>query len=391
MALQELLNAQYVDVDRHALRPTVTVVSAGSTASLTAAALLRRTQAQVKHAVVMYAWAESLKPATVEEFQEGPLAFTWPYFPLSTSVLSALSLTGPMTHVQLYHQALGTWVNVNIGHVIELKEGARVFLKAGHVIDYPDFNKLLKPESTPHLRYKLPEERCELCERYQSNAKASKNGKAVRCTPSSEDGDSNNDKPPHSQRQFRKQTLPPSFLQPSPSPLDTREEDVIELSSNDCSSGPSQPVRKRRASNQGSPLAPKRRNKSGPHINMSTSIIELTDDSDSSPSPSTAVMVKVETSSSDAVVVTLQWPADFYAVDIITFFSACEKNPSIRTETLFYEYFPNTPYRRSTVNENRLRWKRAPQNLRDSILKVKHTGDGKWSVFQKNTRKNGKP
>ena len=40
----------------------------------------------------------------------------------------------------------------------------------------------------PHLRYELPEERRELRERYQSNVKASRNGKAVGCTSSSEDG-----------------------------------------------------------------------------------------------------------------------------------------------------------------------------------------------------------
>jgi hypothetical protein len=308
--------------------------------------------AQVKHAVIVYAWAEDSKPAIVEEFQEGPLAFIWPYFPLSASVLSALSLTGSAPRVQLYRQALGTWVNVNVGHVIELKEGARVFLKASHVVDYPDFDKLLKPESTPHLRYKLAEERRELRERYQGKAKASRKGKLVECTSSSEDGDGN---PPPSQRQFRKQTLPPSFLQPSPSPSDAvgaLNPDIIELSSDDCSSGPSQPIRKRRASNQGSPPVPKRRNKLSPHVNNSTSIIELTDDSDFSPPPSTTVTVKIEPSSSDAVVVTPQWPADFYAVDIIDFFGACERNSSIRTETLFHQYFPNEDIRTATHSPN---------------------------------------
>lgn len=90
--------------------------------------------AQAKHTAVVYAWAESSKSATVEEFQEGPPGPTPPFPPLSSSVLSALSLTGPTTRVQLYRQALGTWVNVNVGHVIELKEGARVFLKAGAML-----------------------------------------------------------------------------------------------------------------------------------------------------------------------------------------------------------------------------------------------------------------
>ena len=71
--------------------------------------------AQVKDTVIVYAWAEDSKPATVEEFQEGPLAFTWPYFLPSTSVLSVLSLTGSSTRVQLYRQALSTSVNVNVG------------------------------------------------------------------------------------------------------------------------------------------------------------------------------------------------------------------------------------------------------------------------------------
>lgn len=346
--------------------------------------------AQVKHTVIVYAWTEDSKPATVEEFQEGPLAFTWPYFPLSASVLSALSLAGSATRVQLYRQALGTWVNVNVGHVIELKEGARVFLKPSHVVDYPDFDGLLKPESTPHLRYKLTEERRELRDRYRSKGKASGKGRVGDAsTSSSEDGGNNNEKPPPSQRHFRKQTLPPSFFQPSPSPLEAAN-DIIELSSDDCSSGPSQAVRKRRASNQDSPSPRKRRNNVGLYIHDSSPVIELTDDSDSSPPPSTAVAVKVEPSSSDAFTVTPQWPADFYAIDILTFFGACEKNSSTRTETIFHEYFPNTPYRRSTVNENRLRWKKAPQNLRDNVLRAKRTDDGKWSVFQKSTRNNGK-
>lgn len=245
--LQEFLNAQYVDVDRHALRPAVTVVSAGSTASVTVTALLRRTQVPAQHyrlsplfnhsrsypaastilqrqlvptmdkyreppllptrtqscsdlltqmsstpyqapvsgptcrpflrangkrsrnwrrnrgewmlrgssvqprssTLLSCTYGQRARSPPLEECQERPFAFTWPYFPLSTSVLSALSLTGPTTRIELYRQALGTWVNVNVGHVIELKESALVFLKAGHVIDYPDFDKLSKPESTP--------------------------------------------------------------------------------------------------------------------------------------------------------------------------------------------------------------------------------------------------
>jgi hypothetical protein len=140
--------------------------------------------------------------------------------------------------------------NVNVGHIIELKQGARFFLKASHVISFPDFDELLKPEST-FLRYKLAEERLELRERYRSKAKASRKRKVVECTSSSKDSGNNNEKPPPSQRQVRKQTLLPSFLQPSPSPLDAIGEPkpyIFVLSSDDRSSGPSWPLKKRRAS-----------------------------------------------------------------------------------------------------------------------------------------------
>ena len=190
-------------------------------------------------------------------------------------------------------------------------------------------------------------------------------------TLSSEDGGYNNEKLPCSQCQFCKQTNSPSFFQLSPSPLNGTEvaNNIIELSSDDCSSRPLQATWKGRASNQDSQLASKHCNNFGLHI--------------------TTVAIKVEPSSSNAAV-TQQWPADFYAIDIIDFFMACEKNPSTRTASIFHEYFPNTPYCHSTVKENCLHWKKAPQKLCDNILRAKRTDDGKWSLFQRSTCNNGK-
>jgi hypothetical protein len=59
-------------------------------------------------------------------------------------------------------------------------------------------------------------------------------------------------------------------------------------------------------------------------------------------------------------------------------------------ENIFYHHFPNIPFRRSTVNENCARWKKAPQLVRDNVLRAKYTPEGKWSVFQMKTRKGGK-
>ncbi|KAF8968976.1 hypothetical protein BDZ97DRAFT_301254 [Flammula alnicola] len=345
--------------------------------------------AQVKHTVTVYAWSEDSKPAAIQDFQEGP--FTWPYFPLSSSVLSALSLAGLETRVQLYRKALSTWVTISAGHVIELQEGARVFLKASHVIDYLDFDKLLNPESTsaPHLRYNLAGERQELRERYKK--KALGKGKAIEYLSSSDEGGNNNKKQAPSRRHFCKQTFPAFLFRPTASPSTTvmaSTPDVIELSSDDCSSGTQQVLTKRKPSNHGFPSAPKRPKISRSQVNAGTSVVELSDDCDSSPPSSTAVSIKVEPFSGDTAAP--QWPADFYAVDIVNFFGACKENPDVRLETLFHRHFPNTPYRCSTVNENCNRWKKAPQLVRDSLLRAKYTDDGKWSVFQKKTRKNGK-
>ncbi|EDR07907.1 uncharacterized protein LACBIDRAFT_327688 [Laccaria bicolor S238N-H82] len=317
---------------------------------------------QVKHSVTVYAWAEDSKPPAIQDFQEG--LFTWPYFPLSPSVLSALSLAGPDIHVQLYRKALGTWVTISPGHIIKLQEHTRVFLKASHVIDYADFDKLLNPESTsaPHLRYNLKGERDELRERYK---KASQKGKAPRTEEvvSLEDEDSNDkiNKPvAPSRHYFHKQNLAASAFQ-SASPSTTARSpasDIVEISDN-VSSATQQLSRKRKLSRQCSPSAPKCAK------SHSASVIELSDDLDS-PLP---LAIKVEQSSGDAEA-PLQWPTDFHAVDIVDFFETCRKNTDIQLKILFHRHFPNNPYHRSTVNENCNRWLKAPQSLCDTFLKT---------------------
>ena len=82
---------------------------------------------KAKHGVVIYAWSEDGRPPTVHEFQ---------------------------SRVQLYHCALGVWVGVDAGYVVELRAGDRIFLKASHVEDTPEFDKHLhatSKETLPHL------------------------------------------------------------------------------------------------------------------------------------------------------------------------------------------------------------------------------------------------
>jgi len=244
--------------------------------------------------------------------------------------------------------------------------------------------------SVPHLRYNLAGERRDLRERYRNKSKGK--GKSISTTQadtsSSDEGVKykSSIKQTPSQRQFRKQTLPASLFLPTSSPSSS----INVISSDESSSRTSRPSRKRNLSNEkGAFLALKRRCASPSYANDSTSVIELSDSDNSNAchSPLTATSVKIEPPGD--VVVPRQWPADFYAVDIVDFFRACETNRNVRLKTLFCHHFPNIPFRRSTVNENRARWKKAPQLVRDNVLRAKYTTGGKWSVFQMKTRKGG--
>ena len=118
---------------------------------------------KAKHSVVIYAWSEDGRPPTVHEFQS---RFLWPFYTLAPEILLVFDLMGAgstiHSHVQLYHCALGVWVGVDAGYVVELCAGDHIFLKASHIEDTPEFDKHLhatSKETLPHLQYNLPAER----------------------------------------------------------------------------------------------------------------------------------------------------------------------------------------------------------------------------------------
>jgi hypothetical protein len=51
------------------------------------------------------------------------------------------------SRVQLYHHLLGIWVGVDAGYVLELRVGDCIFLKASHIEDTPQFDKILHANS----------------------------------------------------------------------------------------------------------------------------------------------------------------------------------------------------------------------------------------------------
>lgn len=71
----------------------------------------------VKHTVTVYAWPEESEPVAIQDFQEG--LFICPYFPLSWSVLSGLSLAGTKMRIQRYRKSLGNWVTKNFFQAVK--------------------------------------------------------------------------------------------------------------------------------------------------------------------------------------------------------------------------------------------------------------------------------
>ena len=145
--------------------------------------------AQSKQALIIYAWSANGEPAHIEEVQ----SLSWPYLPLTTSVLSHVKLS-PSSGIQIYCSTISSRVNISEGHVIDMQVyGTCVFLKAPSVTNYPDFDTHLHADSlnaSPHIHYKLVQERRELCERYKRKMK-----EGVMEMTSDSDGDERPKKP----------------------------------------------------------------------------------------------------------------------------------------------------------------------------------------------------
>ena len=112
--------------------------------------------------------------------------------------------------------------------------GTRVFLKAPSVTDYPDFDTHLHADSlnaSPHIHYKLVQERRELCERYKRKMK-----EGVMEMTSDSDGD---ERP---KKRFRRTPSKHLFRKPSASPAVFDHQDSPTSSVEVLSEAPSSPV-----------------------------------------------------------------------------------------------------------------------------------------------------
>jgi len=329
--------------------------------------------AKAKHGVVVYAWSEDGKPPTVHEFQ---LGFSWPFFTLVPEILSVVDLTSAgstvRSHVQLYRGALGVWVGVDAGYVLELRAGDRIFLKASHVEDTLEFDKHLhasSKETMPHLRHNLPGERRYVRERLKEIGL----GTVTSSTPSSTDDSGSEDRTVSVKK-------PQGCRRLSPIPFPILSNDLLSPKSTTSASPNTienpprdHQQRTKRKRTEYSPEDPSKRI----HGGSDTNILELSSDDDEprplSPSPS-----KRAARSDDAG---KRWPADYLVQDIVRFFSDCSEHPQEKLHTVFHCHFPTVSFHRSTYYDNLKRWKRAKQAVRDGVM-----GD-KWSVFIMRSRK----
>jgi hypothetical protein len=280
------------------------------------------------------------------------------------------------TRIYYFRHDIHTWTKIPVGHVINVKNGESVFLKAPGVVNCLNFDKIcnttiMKPEARFHIRNNLPQERAYIRQAYKDQAKPinkatqlAKQHRARNNSISTQDSLSDFDDntgriAPPSQSQEIRHCSPP-----------------IEISS-DSDSGvvfvkkEDQATEKEKLENSNPAPKPKVQPYARPTSLAFRKRCRSTSPSiDGSSNPS---------SDED----TVKWPRDFYAVDIVHAFDKCEaasRNSKKKVAATFEKHF-GVPFKKSTYYLNRERWFKAPQASRDKALAAGRTRDGLWTAF----------
>lgn len=79
----------------------------------------------------------------------------------------------------------------------------------------------------------------------------------------------------------------------------------------------------------------------------------------------------------------LQWPRDFYTIDIVACFTQAEaaKEQGGTIRSAFDDCFPDVPFRAPTYYENRQRWNTASSTTWEKFTSLGRTQDGLWKNF----------
>lgn len=295
---------------------------------------------QAAQKVTVHAWVPNATEPESRQIQKG---FIWPFFKLSTEILTLLELqhTVESGSLQVYDEVDGYWVTIDIDHVMEVREGQCVYLRDRSVKVCQGFDDLFKPISYPHLRNNLAQERA-----YVRNA-----WKGLSSSP-----------------QKRKATSPPSPLSFS-SPV---KREFTPSPFRDISPSPI-PV---------TMVAP-----------LETPALIVNPTSDIS-TPSTYVGSAenpIELSDCDEK----QWPRDYYTCDVARCFRDAKtsvRGARARTAAIiFQEHFPGLKFNSSTYSDHKKIWRKAPTSLQNHYLVIGPKRRGLWSAFVADAKRGNTP
>jgi hypothetical protein len=321
---------------------------------------------KAKHRVVAYSWIQNSEEPTVFTFQRG---FTWPHFVVTLEVLCDLDLVSEdvddisRLRILIYDFSLRSWSKFKLPYVVTLKEEQRcIFFKGAKVTECLDFDTHLKNSLTSDKPYNLHRDLCRERTHVRNQWRALKSAAPVIELTSSDEDSALKSRP----RMVKlepgddKENMPMSraHLLPSSSALPKRKR-LPSSSSEDIDSPAS------------------------PSGCTASDAICIDDDEDARHSKEDGS----DDDTDDNYRRESVWPADFFVVDIVAAFSACDK--ARRSDGGVSETFTSLfglPFRRTTYYENRKRWDDARQSLRDKSLAAGKTPEGRWSVFLKASR-----
>jgi hypothetical protein len=289
-----------------------------------------------KERVSVYAWTSDDTPAVIHIVQSG---FVWPYFSLSSALLSSLGLAEASAngHLRLYDETdFMDWVAIEVGHMVEVQEGQHIFLKDQSIHKCIGFQQHLDAirSSKPHLRFNLPGERAYVREMLKVESSISSRQQ----TPSPL---SPLLLPPMRSSQMSPTDMPPTLPLPTPSlPTMSVPTPSLPLSTQPVGAGPV---------NNPQPLS-------------------TSDDEER------------------------RWPADYHVVDIARCLRAYSGRTSLKRnrdrtqKAVFEEFFPRARFVPATFTDQKKLWQSASHALQEEFIEAGHTKQGLWSLFSRRVR-----
>ncbi|KAF6744847.1 hypothetical protein DFP72DRAFT_1051704 [Ephemerocybe angulata] len=365
---------------------------------------------RAKQTVTIYLWKAKGFP-TVRTFQSGLGLFEFPWFALDKRFLSAMGVTTTES-IALYDvDGFGIWTGVDVGHTMEVKEEARIFVKLESV-DSQDCSYLIELSQSvpklPHLRHDLAGTAGSSSQSKDSTAVRIKKRElslspplpqlsvkleATATTVKGSAGTSRSTKASGfatgSNTRIKVETAtsrPPTGLKKEET---GRVRVKIEPGTTASGSGSSASTSRGAKPDLGlfgldkNLLLPSSDDFDAPDGTQGNPMtLDSESDSDTpappQPGPSTRI--------ADEPI----WPRGHYACDIVRALNDMHLarrqggRPKGTTAAVFKAHFPGSRYVRSTCSDQRIRWNRLPVHLREEALAAMHTPPGLWENVMKN-------